>query len=62
MRELLQRRGAQARPGQAWPEVVWQGESSPEAFLREVLDTLARFLRDDSGTRAQKTGETPSEG
>jgi hypothetical protein len=46
--------------GQAWPEVVWQGESSPEAFLREVVDTLMGFLRDDLGTREQN-GETPPE-
>ena len=46
---------------QAWPEVVWQSESSPDAFLRELVDTLAGFMRDDAGTRAAKTGETPPE-
>jgi hypothetical protein len=55
------RNAAQAQRGQAWPEVVWQSESSPEAFLREVVDTLMGFLRNDSETRVQKTGETPPE-
>jgi hypothetical protein len=56
------RKTKQDERGQTWPEVVWQSESSPEVFLREVVDTLAGFLRDDAGTRAAKTGETPSEG
>jgi len=52
---------AQAQRGQAWPEGVWQGEFSPEEFLREVVDTLMGFMRDDLGTRELKTGETPPE-
>lgn len=42
----------------AWPEVIWQSESSPEVFLREVVDTLSGFLRKDAESRAVKTGET----
>lgn len=47
--------------GGAWPEVIWQSESSPEVFLREVADTLMQFLRDEPEARAAKTGETLSE-
>jgi hypothetical protein len=47
--------------GPACTEGVWQSEFSPEAFLREVVDTLSGFMRDDLGTRAPKTGETPPE-
>lgn len=42
----------------AWPEVIWQSESSPEVFLREVVETLTGFLRKDSESRTVKTGET----
>ena len=51
----------QAERSGAWPEVIWQSESSPEVFLREVMDTLTRFLRDEPVARAAKTGETVSE-
>lgn len=46
-----------AAPG-AWPDVIWQSESSPEVFLREVVETLTGFLRKDSESRTVKTGET----
>lgn len=47
-------------PG-AWPEVIWQSESSPEVFLREVVETLMGFLRRDSEALEVKTGETVPE-
>lgn len=47
-------------PG-AWPEVIWQGESSPEVFLREVMETLMGFLHRDAEALAVKTGEAVPE-
>ena len=40
------------------PRLIWQSESSPEVFLREVVETLTGFLRKDSESRTVKTGET----
>jgi hypothetical protein len=48
--EAAQEPGTQAPPGD-----VWLGESAPEEFLREVMDTLTGILRADLEAEESKT-------
>jgi hypothetical protein len=52
---------AQAVCGRVASSDVWLGESAPEDFLREVVDTLTGFMRDEREAWALKTGEAPPE-
>jgi hypothetical protein len=47
--------------GRTAPHDVWLGETAPEEFLREVVDTLAGFLRDEARARELNPGEAPPE-
>jgi hypothetical protein len=51
----------QAAHAEASRTDVWLGESAPEDFLREVVDTLEGFLRAAPAAPELKTGDSPAE-
>jgi hypothetical protein len=51
----------QGARAEAAPSESWLGESAPEDFLREVVDTLEGFLREASEAPEPKTGDTLAE-